>query len=90
MPSANKEIDEKFKNNENLPLVFADIIRVSQRNDGMCLLQFAAATPSTGFTEQTRVIVPGHAIKGLIQILGNMDAKDPKKVAKSSDSSSTK
>lgn len=77
MQSATKEIDEKFKNNDNLPLVFADIIRVSQRNDGMCLLQFAAATPSTGFTEQTRVIVPGNAIKGLIQILGNMDAKDP-------------
>ena len=89
MSQASNQQEDKFKSNENLPLVYSDVIRLSKRSDGMILLQFAAATPNE-VREQTRVIVPGHAIKGLIEILGNMDAKDPKKVAKSSDSSSSK
>lgn len=82
MPIATRVQDDKFKTNESLPLLFADILRVSRRSDGMILLQFAAATP-TEFREQTRVIVPSHAARALIDLLCEMSGHYPEKPVKS-------
>lgn len=81
MPTVTKVQEDKFKTNESLPLLFADILRVSKRSDGMILLQFAAATPAE-FREQTRVIVPSNAARGLIDLLCEMSGHYPEKPAK--------
>lgn len=57
-----------FKKNDALPLLFADVTRVSKRSDGMILMQFAASTPGE-INEQARLIFPAHAGRGLIDVL---------------------
>ncbi len=71
MPTLKNNEEIKFKANESLPLLFADIVRVSSRKDGMILVQFAAATPGE-FSEQTRIIMPAHAACAMIDILSGM------------------
>lgn len=76
--SASKKEKDNFKVNDELPLVFADVMRVSRRNDGMILVQFAAAILGE-FREQTRVIFPGKAAHGLIDLLCEMSGHYPSK-----------
>ncbi len=78
MPTLKKNEEIPFKANESLPLLFADIVRVSSRKDGMILVQFAAAMPNE-FCEQTRLIVPPHAANGLIDLLCEMSGHYPSK-----------
>ena len=80
MPTAAeiKKVDDKFKANESLPLLFADVMRASKRSDGMILIQFAAVTIGE-FREQARVIMPGHSAKGMIDLLCEMSGHYPSK-----------
>jgi len=71
MPTLKNNEEIKFKANESLPLLFADIVRVSARKDGMILVQFAAATPGE-FSEQTRIIMSGSAARAMIDVLSGM------------------
>ena len=89
MPTVAKIQEDKFKTNENLPMLFADVIRGSKRSDGMILLQFAAAVPAE-FREQARVIVPPHAAHGLIDLLCEMSGHYPDKPVKATASSDVK
>jgi hypothetical protein len=57
-----------FKANNALPLLFADVTRVSKRSDGMMLMQFAASNPGE-FNEQARLIFPVSAARALIDLL---------------------
>jgi hypothetical protein len=68
MPKESKDESPVFKANNALPLLFADVTRVSKRSDGMLLLQFAASNPGE-FNEQARLIFPAQAARALIDLL---------------------
>lgn len=63
-----KPVSPEFKANNALPLLFADVTRVSKRSDGMMLMQFAASNPGE-FNEQARLIFPAPAARALIDLL---------------------
>jgi hypothetical protein len=68
MPKDPKTESPIFKANNALPLLFADVTRVSKRSDGMMVMQFAASNPGE-FNEQARLIFPTHAARALIDLL---------------------
>jgi hypothetical protein len=67
-----------FVENDELPVLFADTLRLSKRGDGMLLAQFAAGMPG-GFREQTRLVFTAAAAKAIIDVLCEVSNHYPTK-----------
>ncbi len=66
MPNKNGE-EKDFTENESLPALFVDAIRVAPREDGVLLVQFGAQLPS-GPKEQVRIMIHASFTKRMIDV----------------------